>query len=78
MIKQEVVVADSALKRGHAVGDILHAPRNAVDLFEQDEGINMVIGPTYSGQLLELGVVTADDDVLIVVHCMDARRRFLR
>jgi hypothetical protein len=74
---QEVVVADSALKRDHSVDDILHALRNAVDMFEQDEGFNMVIGPAHSGQLLELGVVTADDR-LIVVHCMDVRRKFLR
>jgi hypothetical protein len=76
--RQEVVVSDSALKRGHAVDDILHALRNAVDMFEQDEGFNMVIGPAYSGQLLELGLITADDNALIVVHCMDVRRKFLR
>lgn len=71
------VITDSARKHGVADDDMLHALRNYVDLFGLDEGMTMVIGPAYDGHLLEVGVVDAQDGQ-VVVHAMQARRRFLR
>lgn len=73
-----VVIAASALKRGHREADIMHALRNHVDEFQQDEGVTMVVGPAYSGKLLEVGFVLAVDGTIVVIHCMDARNKYLR
>lgn len=73
-----VIVAASALKRGHREDDILHALRNHADEFGLDEGVTMIVGPAYSGTLLEVGFIRSDDDALVVIHCMDVRSKFLR
>ena len=40
---QHIVIASSALKRGHREDDITHALRNHVDEFQQDEGVTMIV-----------------------------------
>lgn len=64
--------------RRHGVGDaaIRHALAHPVD-FHTDDDLTMVIGPDPEGQLLEVGVVEADD-ALVVIHAMPARPKYLR
>ena len=50
--------------------------RHPIRVFEFDD-LTMLIGATPSGQLLELGIATADG-VEFVVHAMPARDKFLR
>lgn len=66
--------------RGHHVSDddMLHALRNPVRVEPEDDyGLVMVIGPDYTGALLEVGYVWRDGEQ-IVVHAMPARPRFMR
>ena len=71
------IVAPSARK--HAVSDegMLHAYRNPVRVFELDEGFTLIVGPSRSAMLLEVGVVEGDT-APVIVHAMRARQKFLR
>lgn len=42
-----------------------------------DEGFTMVVGGDEAGRLLEVGFVETDVETVVIVHAMDARRRFL-
>ncbi len=55
------LIVDSARKHGIAV----------------DDGFVMIIGPTRSAQLLEIGVLDTDHGP-VIVHAMTARRKYLR
>jgi hypothetical protein len=74
----EPVIAKSARKHGHGDDEILHALRNYVDAFGMDEGFTMIVGPTNSGKLLEVGIIRSEDGALLVIHAMNARDKFLR
>ena len=63
----------SAWKHGIARENIDHALTNPLAVHYFD-GYVMVIGPTQSGDLLEIGV-NDDDDVF---HAMPARAKFMR
>lgn len=81
----EIVIVDSARKRGHSDEDILHAYRTAFRLVEpsdEDEDFAMVLGYTVAGNILEIGYVrgnrsTATRIVHVIVHAMKARPGFL-
>ncbi len=66
------MIKDSARKHGVTDEDINHALANAVRVWPMD-GFDMLIGPTASGALIEVGV-NRDGDVF---HAMTARRKFL-
>jgi hypothetical protein len=72
-------IAPSAIRHGISVEDILHAWRLA-DFWAaepDDEGLVMVVAPTRTGALLELGIIdTADGPV--IVHALPARPNHLR
>ena len=67
-------------QHGITKDDLIHAYLHPVDAFEQDDDFVMVIGPSASGRLLEVGVVSAVDypGVKLIVHGMAARPRYLR
>ena len=66
----------SARKHGVSVEDMEHAIRHHLQAFPQDErGFKMFVGPSTTGELLEIGVVTRDDWARIV-HAMPARTKF--
>jgi hypothetical protein len=71
------IIAPSA--RGHGLGDedIYHAYRNPVRTFDAGDGMTMLVGPDYAGNLLEVGVVDGEDEP-VIVHAMLARPRYLR
>lgn len=66
----------SALRHGISQHDILHAHRNAVRHIHEDD-IVILIGPDWSGRLLEVGVSKLRPDRMIV-HAMIARQKYLR
>jgi hypothetical protein len=57
---------------------MLHAYRQHWIAFEtDDDAVTMFIGPSGSGQPLEVGVVI-DDDGEAIIHAMHARPKFLK
>lgn len=70
-------VAESAHKHGATDEEIRHAVANAIRFHDLDEGLVMIVGPTATGALIEVGLVTTDDDDPIAVHAMAARAKFL-
>jgi hypothetical protein len=72
-----VLIVDSARKHGIADEDVLHAFDHPVSYEDLDDGFVMVIGPTSSAQLVELGVLDTDHGP-VIVHAMTARRKYLR
>lgn len=71
------LIVDSARKHGIADEDVLHAFNHPVSYEDLDDGFVMIIGPTRSAQLVELGVLDTDHGP-VIVHAMTARRRYLR
>lgn len=75
-------ITEAALKRGYSIEQIEHAVVHHIDEFpgQGAHGLSMLIGPTPSGELLEVGVLFDDDAVTIdvVAHVMPARPQYLR
>ena len=77
----EIVVAPSALKRGHDPEDIRHALRRhyPFPFATDDPDVMMIVGPARSGALLEVGfLISSDDGAVVAIHCMNARGKYLR
>jgi hypothetical protein len=73
----EPLIIASARKHGIADDDILHAFNHPVRYEDLDDGFVMIIGPTQSARLIELGFVDTDRGP-VIVHAMTARRKYLR
>ncbi len=75
-------ITDAALKRGYSVEQIEHAVVHHIDEFRDqgDQSLAILIGPTQTGDLLEVGVVFAKDGVTIevIAHVMAVRPKYLR
>jgi hypothetical protein len=69
----------SARKRGISDDDIRHAVNNAVAAITapHQPDFTMLVGATLSGQLLEIGILSADDNHY-VIHAMPARTRYVK
>lgn len=72
-----VRILDSAHRHDVENEDIEHALTNAIRYHDLDEGLVMVVGPTRTGDLIEVGVVVPDEDEPYVVHAMAARQKFI-
>ena len=73
-----VDVEPSARKHGVSDDDMLHAVRHHWRAFETDDpAVTMFVGPSTSGDPLEVGVVV-DEDGVAVIHALAARAKFLR
>lgn len=72
----EPVIVPSARKHGVHDGDILHAYRHPVRVLQLDD-LLMLIGPSQSGQPLEIGVSHAEG-IDFIIHAMPARAKFIR
>jgi hypothetical protein len=70
-----VIIASARTHRVHD-DDILHAYRQPVRVLELDDLI-MLIGPSRSGQLLEIGIGRANG-IDFIIHAMPARPKFIR
>jgi hypothetical protein len=54
-----------------------NAYRQPIRIWDLDEGMDMYVGPSRSGTILEVGVVLADDGTSTIVHAMVARPKYL-
>ena len=63
-------VADSALKRGIAYGDITHVIATGDYLGPIRDGLIWWIGETTDGDVIEVGAVTTTDNAIIAIHAM--------
>lgn len=72
----EPVILVSARKHGVHDDDILHAYRHPTRVLQLDDLV-MLIGPSQTGQLLEIGVSRADG-IDFIIHAMPARPKFTR
>jgi hypothetical protein len=73
-----VEILASARKHGISDDDIRHALANAVTSVTSAEqpDFTMLVGPDQSANLLEIGVVEADE-IEYVIHAMRARPQYL-
>lgn len=71
------VIAPSALRHGITTEDILHAWRNPIRYVVEEEDFLMLIGPSFSAKILEIGIVEKVFGEHIV-HAMPARRKYQR
>jgi hypothetical protein len=72
-----VDIEPSARKHGVADEDMIHAFQNHWRAYAtNDTEVSMFIGPSRSGEPLELGVVD-DEDGIAIIHAMPARPKFL-
>lgn len=58
-------------------GDILHAYRNPVRVWDLGEGFTMILGPNRAAIILEVGYVDGEQ-THVIVHAKPARNQFLR
>jgi hypothetical protein len=72
----EPVILASARKHGVHDDDILHAYRHPTRVLQLDD-LTMLIGPSQTGQLLEIGVSRAEG-IDFIIHAMAARPKFTR
>lgn len=73
----EPLIIASARKHGLTDDDILHAFNHPISYEDLEDGFVMIIGPTRSVQLIELGFIDTDHGP-VIVHAMTARRKYLR
>jgi hypothetical protein len=72
-----VEIAGSAHKHGVTDEDIRHALNNAIKYHDLDDLV-MIVGPTTTGDLIEVGMATEPADAEpLIVHAMPARPKFL-
>ncbi len=70
------VIIASARKHGVHDDDILHAYQHPTRVLQLDDLV-MLVGPSSTGQLLEIGVSRADG-IDFIIHAMPARPKFTR
>jgi hypothetical protein len=75
-VREPLIIA-SARKHGTADDDILHAFNHPLRYEDLDDGLVMIIGPTRSAHLIEVGFIDTDHGP-VIVHAMTARRKYLR
>jgi hypothetical protein len=73
-----VDIEASARKHGVSEDDMLHALRHHWRGVETDDpAVTMFIGPSATGEPLEVGVVD-DADGVAIIHAMPARCKFMK
>lgn len=77
VVMGDPIIAPSALKHGIDEQDILHAYRNPVRIWDLGDGLTMMVGPTGTAILIEVGYVEGER-AHVIVHAMRAREKFLR
>ena len=72
-----VEIEESARRHGVRDGDMLHARRHHwLRIHTEDARVNILIGPSTTGEPLEIAVVS-DEAGEAIIHAMSARRKFL-
>lgn len=76
-VRDDPIIAPSAHKHGLKPEDILHAYRNPIRVWDLGDGFTMMIGPNRAAIIFEVGSIEGDT-VMVIVHAMVAREKFLR
>lgn len=69
-MRSELVILDSARKRGYADADLLHVVAFAIRIYAQGDGMAMHIGPDTAGRMMEVGTITLRDGRTAIAHAM--------
>lgn len=69
-------VGQPARKHGIADDDIHHAARTAMRRIPLPDNLTMLIGPSRSGALLEIGVLDLYGDDPVAIHAMPLRPKY--
>ena len=75
-----IEILATARKHGVADDDVLHALRNAVVDYPHrgDHELTMAVGPARNGvTMVEVGYLTSEDGLLVVIPAMRARGKYL-
>ena len=72
----EWVILSSANKHGIVDVDLIHAIDNHLQVWGQDDGLTVLIGPTRAGALLEVGLIEWYG-LTAIAHAMPARSKYL-
>ncbi|HQF02759.1 MAG TPA: hypothetical protein PK868_02090 [Phycicoccus sp.] len=73
------IILDSAHRHGVSEEDMLHALRFPLHHFRQDDNMVMFIGPSRTGELMEVGLVLWWGGEMAIAHAMKpARAKYLR
>jgi len=70
------LIAPSAYRHGVEEQTILHAFNNPIRSEDLEDGLVMLIGPDWAGNLYEIGVVDSEQGP-VIVHAMPARAKYL-
>ena len=73
----ELVIIDSARKRGYADEDLLHVIAKAVRVFVQSDGMTMYFGPDRAGRIMEVGTILSGGRELVAHAMRPARDKYL-
>ena len=66
----QIIILDSARKRGYEDDDLLHVVAFAVREYHQDDELVMFVGADQAGRLMEVGTITLRDGKTAIVHAM--------
>lgn len=69
-MRSELVVLDSARKRGYSDEDMLHVVAFAIQIYAQDDGMAMHIGPDTARRMMEVGTIELRDGRTVIAHSM--------
>ncbi|WP_420439451.1 hypothetical protein [Candidatus Poriferisodalis sp.] len=69
-------VAANAFKHGIAEEDMMHAYRNPIRSYRQENRV-LLVGGDWGGNLLEIGVEEGEEHD-VIIHAMPARDKFLQ
>lgn len=73
----ELVVIQSARKRGYADDDLLHVIANAIRVIVQSDGMTMYIGPDRAGRIMEVGTIQRGGREIVAHAMCPAREKYL-
>jgi hypothetical protein len=73
-----VEIHPSARKHGIPDEDIEHATRHAMAIEERDDYRRLYLGPTRSGDLLEIVAILRRDSSELAIHAMKMRSMYRR
>jgi len=76
-MRTDLVIIDSARKRGYADDDHLHAIANAIRVIVQSDGMTMYIGPDRAGRIMEVGTIQRDGREIVAHAMRPARDKYL-
>ncbi|MGW2095440.1 hypothetical protein [Promicromonospora sukumoe] len=76
-MRTELVIIDSARKRGYVDDDLLHVIANAIRVIVQSDGMTMYVGPDRAGRIMEVGTIERSGREIVAHAMRPARPKYL-